>query len=151
MYRHSFHCRFAVCNTISIEVTGKQVYHGSSEQSPLGPGGEHCTINLLNSVDLALKWHMYLPFKRHCLFSPPTPSTLVAVLSLMYPHSLCISCPFDSCMSMLRYSIVLAIAVLATFSQSIRYDPERVDWNLNQNVTAIAPLDYWGEWENHSK
>lgn len=33
---------------------------------------------------------------------------------------------------------------------ALRYDPEQVNFNLNQNQTATDPLDYWGEWENHT-
>jgi alpha-1,3-glucan synthase len=33
---------------------------------------------------------------------------------------------------------------------SLRYDPEHVGFNLNENVTAEDPLDYWGEWDNHT-
>ncbi|KIX10110.1 uncharacterized protein Z518_01191 [Rhinocladiella mackenziei CBS 650.93] len=30
-----------------------------------------------------------------------------------------------------------------------RYDPAYVQYNLNQNKTAVDPLDYWGEWTGH--
>jgi alpha-1,3-glucan synthase len=30
-----------------------------------------------------------------------------------------------------------------------RYEASEADFNLNQNQTAINPLDYWGEWPNH--
>ena len=30
------------------------------------------------------------------------------------------------------------------------YDPAFVDYNLNQNPNADQPVDYWGEWENHT-
>ena len=45
-------------------------------------------------------------------------------------------------------------AVTALFvgaSLCIRFDPEQVLWNLNQNRTATDVMDYWGQWENHSK
>ena len=45
-------------------------------------------------------------------------------------------------------------AVTALFigaSLCIKYDPEQVLWNLNQNQTATNVMDYWGQWENHSK
>ncbi len=47
----------------------------------------------------------------------------------------------DLYLSLLLYGVVL----------SLRFHPEQVDWNLNQNRTAIAPLDYWGQWHNHSR
>lgn len=34
---------------------------------------------------------------------------------------------------------------------ALRFDPEQSEWNLNQNKIATAPLDYWGQWENHSR
>jgi alpha-1,3-glucan synthase len=33
---------------------------------------------------------------------------------------------------------------------ALRYEPDQVGFNLNQNATATDPLDYWGEWENHT-
>ena len=30
------------------------------------------------------------------------------------------------------------------------YDPTQVGFNLNENQTATNPLDYWGEWPNHT-
>lgn len=39
--------------------------------------------------------------------------------------------------------------VLFTISASFRYDPAYEQYNLNQNQTAVDPLDYWGEWTGH--
>lgn len=39
----------------------------------------------------------------------------------------------------------LFVSVLA-----LRYDPAHEGWNLNLNQSATHPLDYWGEWENHT-
>ena len=47
------------------------------------------------------------------------------------------------------YAIVLA--AISHQAISLIYDPEQVGWNLNQNRTATNPLDYWGQWPNHSK
>lgn len=33
---------------------------------------------------------------------------------------------------------------------ALRYDLEQVLFNLNQNKTAQSPLDYWGEWDDHT-
>lgn len=41
--------------------------------------------------------------------------------------------------------ILLAATVCA-----LRYDPSQVAYNVNTNQTAIDPIDYWGEWENHT-
>lgn len=49
---------------------------------------------------------------------------------------------------------LLISIVLATIFRPVTpliYDPDQVAWNLNQNRTATDPLDYWGEWPNHSK
>lgn len=34
--------------------------------------------------------------------------------------------------------------------RSLRYDPQQVDHNLNTNQQALSPLDYSGEWQNHT-
>lgn len=33
---------------------------------------------------------------------------------------------------------------------ALRYDPSETAYNINVNQTATDPLDYWGEWPNHS-
>ncbi|KAJ9640066.1 Cell wall alpha-1,3-glucan synthase ags1 [Coniosporium tulheliwenetii] len=43
---------------------------------------------------------------------------------------------------------LLAIAVTSTVA--LRYDPAFVEYNLNENATAVHPLDYWGEYSNHT-
>ena len=35
-------------------------------------------------------------------------------------------------------------------SLTLRYDPAHEGYNLNLNKSAVDPLDYWGEWENHT-
>ncbi|KAF2011183.1 glycosyltransferase family 5 protein [Aaosphaeria arxii CBS 175.79] len=44
----------------------------------------------------------------------------------------------------------LSLLCLVLSVISLRYDPEHEGYNLNLNKTAIDPLDYWGEWENHT-
>ncbi|EXJ83816.1 alpha-1,3-glucan synthase [Capronia coronata CBS 617.96] len=44
---------------------------------------------------------------------------------------------------------VLGFTILFTASVAFRYDPAYVQYNLNQNQTAVDPLDYWGEWSGH--
>ena len=39
--------------------------------------------------------------------------------------------------------------LLAIGSDALRYDPEHVGWNLNENQEAIDPMDYSGEWKGH--
>ena len=43
---------------------------------------------------------------------------------------------------------VLSCFVVST--SALRYDPTEVSWNLNQNETATNPLDYYGNWDNHT-
>ena len=50
----------------------------------------------------------------------------------------------------LRFTITL-LAFALTRSNALPYDEEQVLWNLNQNQTATNPLNYWGQWENHSE
>ena len=38
----------------------------------------------------------------------------------------------------------------STVVTALRYDPDQAGYNLNENQTAVNPLDYWGSWENHS-
>ena len=45
---------------------------------------------------------------------------------------------------MLAFWTLTLLSLLATNTQSLRYDPEQVDFNLNQNKTASDPLDYGG-------
>ena len=46
----------------------------------------------------------------------------------------------------LGYLLILAADLVA----SLRFDAGEVGYNLNENKTAINPLDYWGEWTDHS-
>jgi alpha-1,3-glucan synthase len=39
--------------------------------------------------------------------------------------------------------------LLAATTTALQYDPNYIEYNLNQNETATHPLDYWGEWEGH--
>ncbi|KAI5785864.1 alpha-1,3-glucan synthase [Geopyxis carbonaria] len=45
--------------------------------------------------------------------------------------------------------LLSALALLATAVTALRYDPAQVGFNLNENKTAVNPLDYWGEWPDH--
>ncbi|CAI6336658.1 unnamed protein product [Periconia digitata] len=46
-----------------------------------------------------------------------------------------------------RVSVLLCLIFSVA---TLRYDPAHEGWNLNLNQTATDPLDYWGEWENHT-
>lgn len=45
---------------------------------------------------------------------------------------------------------VLVLAVISNIASALRYDPDHEGWNLNENKTATEPVDYWGEWHNHT-
>ncbi|KAJ9616593.1 Cell wall alpha-1,3-glucan synthase ags1 [Cladophialophora chaetospira] len=49
-------------------------------------------------------------------------------------------------MLLLGYLLLLSAALVA----SLRFNASEVEYNLNQNRTAINPVDYWGEWQGHS-
>ncbi|CAG8424933.1 unnamed protein product [Penicillium salamii] len=42
------------------------------------------------------------------------------------------------------------VALYIRIAQSLPYLPEEADWNLNQNQTATNPLDYSGQWDDHT-
>ncbi|KZF26426.1 glycosyltransferase family 5 protein [Xylona heveae TC161] len=48
----------------------------------------------------------------------------------------------------------LVLLCLSTFLpqlHALRYDPEQIHWNLNQNSSATDPMNYWGSWEDQEK
>lgn len=45
---------------------------------------------------------------------------------------------------------LLSVLLAATSTTGLKYDPGFVDYNLNQNETAVRPVDYWGEWQGHT-
>lgn len=42
------------------------------------------------------------------------------------------------------------LALLGVLVSALPYDPEQTSWNLNQNAAATNPLEYWGEWPDHT-
>ena len=46
---------------------------------------------------------------------------------------------------------ILLFAICLATTAALPYDPEQTLWNLNQNKTATSVLDYWGQWDNHSR
>ncbi|KAL8992258.1 MAG: hypothetical protein Q9169_007241 [Polycauliona sp. 2 TL-2023] len=53
----------------------------------------------------------------------------------------------------MRYPLVsqsLLPTLLTCLVSALHFDPDQISWNLNQNRTATAPLDYSGKWENHT-
>ncbi|KAL9022864.1 MAG: hypothetical protein Q9180_008527, partial [Flavoplaca navasiana] len=42
------------------------------------------------------------------------------------------------------------LALLSFGVEALRWSPEHVGYNLNENRDAIDPTDYWGEWQNHT-
>lgn len=53
-------------------------------------------------------------------------------------------------MAMFAMRKLLSLYCLCLCAVALRYDPVHDGWNLNLNKTATDPLDYWGEWENHT-
>ncbi|CAN8104147.1 unnamed protein product [Discula destructiva] len=47
-------------------------------------------------------------------------------------------------------SLLLFVSTCFTTIFALKYESSYTNWNLNQNETATDPLDYWGEWENHT-
>jgi alpha-1,3-glucan synthase len=45
--------------------------------------------------------------------------------------------------------LLVAGGLLTAPAKACRYIPEHVGYNLNENKTAVDPLDYWGEWLDH--
>ena len=41
------------------------------------------------------------------------------------------------------------LLLISSLVNGLRFDPEQVGFNLNENQTASHPLDYWGEWSDH--
>lgn len=50
---------------------------------------------------------------------------------------------------MLHVGILSAINIPITATSALRYSADRVDFNLNENKTAVDPLHYWGAWPDH--
>jgi len=47
-------------------------------------------------------------------------------------------------------SKVIVLGLLASLIRGMRFTVEQVNYNLNQNITATNPLDYWGERQAHT-
>ena len=46
-------------------------------------------------------------------------------------------------------NIVISLLAFGVCS-ALRWHPDHVGYNLNENETAIEPRDYWGEWGDHT-
>jgi len=53
-------------------------------------------------------------------------------------------------MANLFFCIFQALLFLIGLTSSLKYDPDQVRYNLNQNQSAEKPVNYWGEWANHT-
>lgn len=47
-----------------------------------------------------------------------------------------------------QWSWILLLLIPAVCG--LRYDPSQIAYNINTNQTADGPINYWGEWENHT-
>lgn len=52
---------------------------------------------------------------------------------------------------MISSTVASLLLLFTTTTFCIKYEPDQVLWNLNQNQSATDPLDYWGQWPNHSE
>ncbi|BFZ64122.1 hypothetical protein YB2330_005261 [Saitoella coloradoensis] len=53
-------------------------------------------------------------------------------------------------MWLIRFAACIVLLVLNSLRlEALRYDPDQALYNLNQNETAVDPLDYWGQWSDH--
>ncbi|KIV87923.1 hypothetical protein, variant [Exophiala sideris] len=46
------------------------------------------------------------------------------------------------------YTAVLLCTIGVVWA--LRYEQDQAQWNLNQQVNATRPVEYWGEWANHT-
>jgi alpha-1,3-glucan synthase len=46
-------------------------------------------------------------------------------------------------------SVLVAGGLLTAPAIALKYSTEHVGYNLNENKTAVDPLNYWGEWSDH--
>ena len=46
--------------------------------------------------------------------------------------------------------LLCALLGLLASVRGLRYEADQVGWNLNENQAAVDPLEYWGEWNNHT-
>ncbi|KAJ5589900.1 hypothetical protein N7450_003872 [Penicillium hetheringtonii] len=49
----------------------------------------------------------------------------------------------------MRSSGLFIVSLLSTLVLSWPYDEALSDYNINENKSATAPIDYWGEWPDH--
>ncbi|RAQ45497.1 hypothetical protein AFGD_005920 [Aspergillus flavus] len=52
-------------------------------------------------------------------------------------------------LTVMQRSAILILSLLSATALSWPYTESLVDYNLNENKTAEAPIDYWGEWPDH--
>jgi alpha-1,3-glucan synthase len=45
---------------------------------------------------------------------------------------------------------LFGFGLLASLASGLRFDPTQIAFNLNQNRSAVNPLDYWGQREDHT-
>ena len=45
---------------------------------------------------------------------------------------------------------VFIVALFSAIPAAFKYDPAYIQYNLNENKTAVDPVDFWGEWTGHT-
>lgn len=56
----------------------------------------------------------------------------------------------QSIMAVTGHTLLLLVSACVAGIYALQFDASQATWNLNQNESATSPLDYWGEWENHT-
>ena len=51
---------------------------------------------------------------------------------------------------MWRLTLLIIANIFITLVAALKFSPDQVGYNLNENQTATNPLDYWGEWPDHT-
>lgn len=46
--------------------------------------------------------------------------------------------------------VIIYFACTLNFVCPLKFDVEEIDYNLNENMTASDPLEYWGQWSGHN-
>ena len=50
----------------------------------------------------------------------------------------------------MKVLFLILFAFTRCLVSSLKFDVQEVGYNLNENTTAVNPLDYWGEWTDHT-
>lgn len=51
---------------------------------------------------------------------------------------------------MMRWLVGGLLALCTPTALGWPYDPEQIGYNINENISAKNPAEYWGEWKDHT-